>query len=39
MRERERERRGVVHEGERIALPRSSLNSHMSNSPPRGPFI
>jgi hypothetical protein len=35
---RERERRGVAHEGERRALPRSSLNPHMSNSPLRGPL-
>jgi hypothetical protein len=31
---REREERGVAHEGERKALPRSSLNPRVSNSPP-----
>jgi hypothetical protein len=40
MRLREREiERGVAHEGERRALPRSSLNPLMSNSPLKGAFI
>jgi hypothetical protein len=38
-REREREGRGVVHEGERRALQRSSLNPLVSNSPLKGAFI
>jgi hypothetical protein len=38
-REGERERRRVAHEGERRALPRSSLNPLVSNSPLKGAFI